>query len=104
MYLDKLFDCLDLPDIVFDPTSDANKIFSAGKSNEPSWLQVFRVLTPRYVYQDWSNSNDPYALGYLALKSRSTYLCLWIQCVMLTRDAPVCCLNRRQHDGCAQQM
>ncbi|CAI5745291.1 unnamed protein product [Peronospora destructor] len=38
-----------LPDIVFDPTSDANKIFSA----------------------DWSNSNDPYALGYLALKARS---------------------------------
>ncbi|CAI5725861.1 unnamed protein product [Peronospora effusa] len=38
-----------LPDIIFDPTSDANKIFSA----------------------DWSNSNDPYALGYLAMKSRS---------------------------------
>ncbi|RQM18309.1 hypothetical protein DD237_000060 [Peronospora effusa] len=60
-----------LPDIIFDPTSDANKIFSAGKSTEPTWLQIFHVLTSHYVYQDWSNSNDPYALGYLAMKSRS---------------------------------
>ncbi|CAH0517018.1 unnamed protein product [Peronospora belbahrii] len=41
-----------LPDTIYDPTSEANKIFSA----------------------DWSNNNDPYALGYLALKSRSLKL------------------------------
>ncbi|KAG3121080.1 hypothetical protein PI124_g16 [Phytophthora idaei] len=41
-----------LPDTIFDSTSEAYKIFSA----------------------DWSDNNDPYALGYLALKSRSLRL------------------------------
>ncbi|KAF4325011.1 hypothetical protein BBO99_00000600 [Phytophthora kernoviae] len=38
----------DLPDIIYDPTSVAHKIFNA----------------------DWTNVNDPYALGYLAFKTR----------------------------------
>ncbi|CEG49165.1 uncharacterized protein PHALS_06944 [Plasmopara halstedii] len=42
-----------LPDSIFDPASVAHKIFIA----------------------DWSDNNDPYALGYLALKSRSLRLC-----------------------------
>ncbi|KAL4125325.1 hypothetical protein PRIC2_008910 [Phytophthora ramorum] len=37
-----------LPGIVFDPTSEAYKIFNA----------------------DWNDNNDPYALGYFAIKSR----------------------------------
>ncbi|KAG2763249.1 hypothetical protein PC129_g348 [Phytophthora cactorum] len=41
-----------LPDTILDSTSEAYKIFSA----------------------DWSDNNDPYALGYLALKSRSLRL------------------------------
>ncbi|KAI9907159.1 hypothetical protein PsorP6_004272 [Peronosclerospora sorghi] len=50
IYLDwSCIHALDLPDIVFDPTSDAYKIFSA----------------------DWNDVNDSYALGYLAMKARS---------------------------------
>ncbi|ETI37647.1 hypothetical protein, variant 1 [Phytophthora nicotianae] len=41
-----------LPDTIYDPSSEAHKIFSA----------------------DWNDRNDPYALGYLALKSRSLRL------------------------------
>ncbi|KAG1703055.1 hypothetical protein DVH05_007969 [Phytophthora capsici] len=38
-----------IPDIIFDPASEAYKIFNA----------------------DWKDPNDPYALGYLALRARS---------------------------------
>ncbi|KAF1784107.1 hypothetical protein GQ600_22458 [Phytophthora cactorum] len=56
----------DLPDTILDSTSEAYKIFSAGKP----YLNQLASCLLLTSHQDWSDNNDPYALGYLALKSR----------------------------------
>ena len=70
---------LDLPAIVFDPASEAYKIFSASKVLIFSIMYPFAYLPclPGVVFsngQDWNNQSEPYALGFLALRRRSTFV------------------------------